>query len=256
MDKLAVTLVQCALVWEDPAANRQHIARLLPPPGSTDLVVLPEMFSSGFTMNARAVAEGMDGPTIQWMRQQAQRLDAALTGSLVIRDGEAFFNRLIWMFPDGRLEHYDKRHLFTLADEHRTYTPGRRRLLVEFKGWKILPLICYDLRFPVWSRNTKDYDLLLYVANWPIMRAQAWKQLLIARAIENLCYTAGVNRVGRDGKDIPYSGDTMLVDYAGQVQYHLCMQEGTQTLLLSKPEQEAFRQKLAFLQDRDRFTLL
>ncbi len=197
---MKVTIIQTHLAWEDKTANLEHFsAHLSALAEATDLIVLPEMFSTGFSMQPERLAEPMDGPTVQWMRAKAADTNAAMVGSLMVREGDCYYNRLVWMFPDGTLQHYDKRHLFSYGTENEHYTAGTNQLLVNWKGWKICPLICYDLRFPVWSRNTMGYDLLLYVANWPERRSLAWNALLAARAIENQSYTVGVNRIGADG---------------------------------------------------------
>ena len=214
---LRVTLVQTELAWQDPAANRRGLAgHFRGLAGHTDLVVLPEMFSTGFSMEAEQLAEEMGGPTIGWLREEAAALGCVITGSLIVRDAGRCFNRLVWARPDGSLEYYDKRHLFRLANEQQHYAAGTRRLVAAVKGWRVCPLICYDLRFPVWSRSRGDYDLLLYVANWPQRRAHAWVTLLKARAIENLSYVVGVNRVGRDGNGTSYAGDSVALDFLGQ----------------------------------------
>jgi omega-amidase len=214
---LRVTLVQADIAWQDPAANRHRLAaHFRGLAGHTDLIVLPEMFSTGFSMDAESLAEPMDGPTVDWMREEAASMGCVITGSLIVRDGDDNYNRLVWARPDGSLAHYDKRHLFRMAGEHDHYAAGQRRLTVELKGWRVCPLVCYDLRFPVWSRNRGDYDLLLYVANWPARRAHAWSALLRARAIENLCYVAAVNRIGRDGNGASYAGDSVALDFLGQ----------------------------------------
>ncbi|EJF11524.1 amidohydrolase [Pontibacter sp. BAB1700] len=214
---LRVTIIQTSLHWQDAAANRsmfsEKLALVAP---DTDLVVLPEMFTTGFSMDASGLAEETEGPTLEWMKEEAAKHEAVLTGSVIVREGEQYFNRLYWVRPDGTYEHYNKRHLFRMAKEHHTYTPGQEKLLVELRGWKICPLVCYDLRFPVWSRNVgSEYDLLLYVANWPKPRANAWSILLQARAIENLSYVVGVNRVGTDGNGHPYSGDSAIIHPKG-----------------------------------------
>ncbi|MEO1624345.1 MAG: amidohydrolase [Bacteroidota bacterium] len=250
--ELRISLIQSPLHWEQPAANRalfdQKLAGLK---GQTDLVVLPEMFTTGFSMNAVDMAENMEGPSLEWMHRQARELEAVVTGSLIIEDKGQYYNRLLWVQPDGRQHTYDKRHLFTLAGEHRHYSGGQERLIVEYKGWKICPLICYDLRFPVWSRNTVDYDLLIYVANFPAKRSLAWKTLLQARAIENLAYTIGVNRVGTDENDIYYSGDSSLIDYEGNILFQQADEEAIFTTSLSYQAQQSFRQRFNFLADRD-----
>jgi omega-amidase len=257
METLRLTTIQTQLHWEDPEANRQHFTQLLNElPGKTDVVVLPEMFTSGFTMNAAKLAEEMDGTTTDWMRKQAFRLNAVVTGSFIVHERGRYFNRLVWMRPDGHFSTYDKRHLFTLAKEEETYTAGRNRLVVKWKGWKICPLICYDLRFPMWSRNSPNgYDLLIYVANWPARRRYAWKHLLLARAIENQCYTVGVNRIGTDGKDIEYTGDTTVVDFTGQPLFQSSSQESIHTVGLAPGPQTAFRARYNFLKDKDSFTI-
>jgi len=253
---LRISTIQCQLEWENPVANRQRIERMLDPLVSfTDLIILPEMFSTGFSMNPAPLAESMDGETVEWMRQQAVKTQAVITGSLIIQKDEQFFNRLIWIFPDGSLQSYDKRHLFSHAGEDEHYTAGQERTICQWKGWKICPQICYDLRFPVWSRNTVDYDLLIYVANWPIMRRYHWQTLLKARAIENQCYTIGVNRVGMDGNDIPYSGDSMVIDYLGHPIYHISDVENVFTTTLDLEKQQNLRNKLKFLKDRDNYTI-
>lgn len=252
-----VTLVQTDLAWENKMANLEQLAEQVSRQSiDTDLVVLPEMFTTGFSMNPAPLAEKMDGPTLKWLSEQAAKLDAAITGSFIAEVDGLFYNRLIWMFPDGSYQHYDKRHLFTLAGEHQHYSAGADRLLIEWKGWKICPLICYDLRFPVWSRNNEKYDLLLYVANWPERRRHHWQSLLVARAIENQAYTIGVNRVGKDGKDINYSGDSCLIDYAGETRVKLAYQEALLTVSLDKSSQDAYREKYAFLADQDSFQVL
>ena len=210
MQDLKVTLVQVDLAWENKQANLDYISTLLKDVRDTDLIILPEMFSTGFSMRSKDLAENMMGNSVRWMRDLASAKNAAVCGSLIIEDDEKFYNRLIWMEPDGTSAHYDKRHLFSLAGEDKHYTGGKHKIFPELKEWKILPLICYDLRFPVWSRQSppftelgaNPYHLLVYVANWPERRVYAWEQLLIARAIENQCYVVGVNRIGMDGNDV------------------------------------------------------
>jgi omega-amidase len=216
MTDLRITLVQTELTWHDPAANRSMLdEKLRPLAGTTDLVVLPEMFTTGFTMAPEQAAEVSNGLSVDWLREKARELNAVITGSIATRDGDYFYNRLTWMRPDGTSESYNKRHLFRMAREQDHYTPGATRLLVALNGWRICPMICYDLRFPVWSRNRNDYDVLLYVANWPARRSYAWQALLKARAIENLSYCIGVNRVGADGNGVGHTGDSMALDYLG-----------------------------------------
>lgn len=255
MQNLRVTLVQTHLHWEDKTANLQQLEeKLILLAGHTDLIILPEMFTTGFSMNPEKLAEPMAGPTLQWLTMQARRLEAVVTGSFIAEENGNFYNRLVWMRPDGSYEQYDKRHLFTYAEEHQHYTAGKQRLLVELKGWRILPLICYDLRFPVWSRNVEYYDLLIYIANFPERRNYAWKALLVARAIENQAFTIGVNRVGNDGNDIYYSGDSCLIDHSGQVIHQVSHLENIFTTTLNYASQFEFRKRFAFLQDQDSFS--
>jgi omega-amidase len=251
-----ITLVQTALHWEQPVANRAHFDTLLAPlAGHTDLVVLPEMFNTGFSMRPEVVAEPMSGPTVAWLRQQAARLGAVVVGSMACAANGQFFNRLLWVRPDGQVQTYDKRHLFGLAGEDAHYTAGAESLTVDWLGWRIRPLICYDLRFPVWSRHRPDapYDLLLYVANWPARRAHHWRTLLAARAIENQCYTVGVNIVGTDGHQLEYLGDSLLADFQGQSVAHLAHQPAVVTLRLDLEKLQTYREQLPFLHDSDAF---
>lgn len=263
MQTLRVSLVQGATRWHDPAGNRDYYGALIAPlAGRTDLVILPETFTSGFSNEAIHNAETMDGPSVAWLRERARVLDAAITGSVQLRVGEGVFNRLLFVTPDGEVQHYDKRHLFRYADEHKRYAAGRDRVVVEWRGWKICPLVCYDLRFPVYSRNRHDaqsgfeYDLVLFVANWPSARARAWRTLLRARAIENLSYCAGVNRVGIDGNQLPYSGDSAVLDYLGQTMADLGAQEQTVTVALDAAALAGFREKFPAWMDADAFELL
>jgi predicted amidohydrolase len=254
---LRVTLVQTELAWQDPAANRRslaaHFRGLV---GHTDLVVLPEMFSTGFSMEAESLAEDMDGPTVGWMREEAAALGVAITGSLIVRDGDRCRNRLLWVRSDGSVEHYDKRHLFRMANEQQHYAAGDRRMVVDIKGWRVCPMICYDLRFPVWSRSRDDYDLLLYVANWPARRAHAWATLLRARAIENLCYVVGVNRVGRDGNGATYAGDSVAVDFQGQALSSVGGGDRVETAVLDLESLRAYRRDFPAHLDADRFEIV
>jgi len=258
MNDLTVSMVQANLQWQDAAANRATLDRCLSQISiPTDLIVLPEMFTTGFSMDAAALAEPMDGPTVAWLREHAAAHQAVVTGSLIIEENGQYFNRLLWVRPDGSLSYYDKRHLFTLACEQNTYTAGTARLVEEWRGWRICPLVCYDLRFPVWSRNqaAQPYDLLLYVANWPAVRRNAWITLLRARAIENLSYVLGVNRVGQDGIGHEYVGDSALLDMRGDYllqagNLHSCI-----TRTLRRDDLEDFRTKFPALNDADDFTL-
>lgn len=254
---LTVSLVQSSIAWHDPAANRTHFSRLLHQIGcATDVVILPEMFTTGFTMQPAAYAETMDGPTMQWMKEQATMLNAAVTGSLIIKENQHYFNRLIWMEPDGTYQAYDKRHRFAMAGEHEQYVAGTERLIVTYLGWRICPQICYDLRFPVWSRNDDAYDLLIYTANWPNKRAYDWNTLLRARAIENQCYVAAVNRIGTDANGHVYNGDSCVIDPGWRhTLYHLAQQEAVHTEVLSGAHLADMRQRLPFLVDRDTFSI-
>ncbi len=260
MNDLKVTLVQSKLYWEDRKKNLEHFSSLLKKlkKGSTDIIILPEMFSTGFSMNSNQLAEDIDGESIAWMRMMASEKNAVVTGSLIIKEEDDYFNRLIWMAPEGSLRYYDKRHLFRMAKEDQHYSAGRQKLIVEYKGWRICPMICYDLRFPVWCRNTsaQRYDLLLFVANWPVKRITAWKQLLIGRAIENQCYVAGVNRIGKDGNGISYNGYSALIDPTGKkISRTRASVQSVETLKLSAHELEKTRRALPFLNDADEFEL-
>ena len=259
---LNITLVQANLHWQNIAANLQHFTTLVAPVQQTDLIVLPEMFSTGFSMNAEAFAETMDGTAIQWMLQTARAKNCHLTGSLIITEDGQYFNRLVWATPDGKLYTYDKRHLFSLTDEPHVFTAGSKRLIVNINGWNICPMVCYDLRFPVWARNGINpdtglpyYDVLLYVANWPERRSHAWKSLLVARAIENQSYTIGVNRIGDDGTGMPHSGDTMAIDALGATLYHKAKTEDVYTVTLAYDALQQTRTQLPFLKDADSYEL-
>ena len=253
---LKITLVQSELVWENATANRELFSKKFQTfEGETDLIVLPEMFTTGFSMNAKKLAEPNDGDSLNWMISEARKHNCALTGSVIISENDKFYNRLFFVLPDGTYEKYDKKHTFTLAKENETYTAGKERLIVNYKGWKICPLICYDLRFPVWSRNTEDYDVLIYVANWPKVRTVAWDTLLRARAIENMSYCVGVNRVGFDGNDHEYVGHSAIYDVLGKKVSPSAFDEFIETVTLSKEHIESNRKHLQFLNDRDKFTL-
>lgn len=264
MDDLRISLIQGDTLWHDPEANRrQYDERLRALAGATDLVLLPETFTSGFSNEALARAENMQGPTVDWIREQAARLNAVVTGSVQIRDGDGVYNRLLWAQPDGGLRHYDKRHLFRMAKEHERYASGRDRLIVEYRGWRICPMVCYDLRFPVFIRNRFDaevvgrfdYDLLLFVANWPAARRNAWRTLLRARAMENLSYVAAVNRVGRDGNGLDYAGDSVVLDYLGEPLVECDDRVQTVTAVCPAAELRAYRQRFPAQLDADRFAL-
>jgi predicted amidohydrolase len=262
MAALTLSLIQTTLQWEDPAANRIAFeAKIAALSGKTQVVILPEMFATGFSMNAEALAENMDGETVTWMKEIAAKHKLILTGSLIIKDGNDYYNRLLWVLPNGQLGTYDKRHLFAYAGEDKHYTPGSKRFIASVNGWRINLQVCYDLRFPVWARQQYseegfEYDVLVYVANWPHRRATAWKALLQARAIENQCYVIGVNRVGEDGHGNYHSGDSTVVDPLGEVLYAKGDEEDVFTITLDKAHLEAVREKLPFWKDADRFDLL
>lgn len=257
MQDLRVTLVQSHLHWEDAAENRAlFTAKFKDLRGTTDLVVLPEMFTTGFTMRSRELAEGMDGRTVAWMHEQAHAIDAALYGSVIIREGDHCYNRGLFVTPDGTVTTYDKRHLFRFAKETDHYTAGTERVVVEWRGWRILLQICFDLRFPVFARNRGDYDAILYVANWPEVRRYPWSQLLIARAIENQCHVVGVNRVGQDGNGHLYSGDSAAIDPRGAVTGLAPGAEGMLTTVFDRVALEDFRAKFPVAMEADGFELL
>ncbi len=256
MQPLTLSLVQAAPHWHAPERNRamfdEWLARV---PADSQLVVLPEMFATGFTMDSAEVAEPMTGPTVAWLREAAARLGKTLCGSLAIADGGRYYNRLFWAQPDGTLRHYDKRHLFRMADEHRHYAAGGPALTVELAGWRIRPFVCYDLRFPVWLRNRGDYDLLLGVASWPAPRQLAWNTLLRARAIENLCCVVGVNRVGRDGKGLDYRGGSAVYRADGETMLEVFDCEGVFTVTLDPQALRSWRERFPANLDADRFEL-
>lgn len=268
MSDITITTIQTDLYWENKEANLLMLEdKLRNIEGRTEIVVLPEMFSTGFSMRPADFAENMEGETISWMKEMAEKYRVVLTGSLIIEEEGKYFNRLIWMLPNGQYGHYDKRHLFAFAGEDQFYSAGNKRLIASVKGWKINLQICYDLRFPVWARqniltaeneeqeNTAEYDLLIYVANWPQRRSHAWKTLLCARAIENQCYVIGVNRVGKDGNDIYHSGNSMVIDPLGEVLYHIADEEDTFTITLQKDHLESVRAKFPFWKDGDGFLI-
>ncbi|MBS7663643.1 amidohydrolase [Pseudomonas lalucatii] len=253
---LQLALVQSELAWHDPAANRTHFEALLAPLEGVDLVVLPEMFSTGFSMDSARLAEPENGPSTVWLQEQARRLQAVVTGSLIIQAADGSYrNRLLWACPDGSLVHYDKRHLFRMAGEHKHFAAGEEQVLLELKGWRVRPLICYDLRFPVWSRDPHGTDLLLYTANWPAARRQHWNRLLPARAIENLCYVAAVNRVGEDGRGHAYSGDSQVLDFQGEALLDAEAAAGVFRIALSGAALAGYRERFPAYLDADDFDL-
>jgi predicted amidohydrolase len=253
---MKVALIQSLLSWENPKANRNHFEEKINSISeSVDLIVLPEMFSSGFTMQPNNVAETMQGETIAWLKDLAEAKNSAITGSLVITENGNFHNRLVFVFPSGEIKFYDKRHLFTLAGEDEVYTAGNKKLIVEYKGWKICPLICYDLRFPVFARNVEEYDVLIYVANWPEIRIKAWDALLKARSIENVSYAIGVNRIGEDDNKLEYNGHSQAVNFLGDYILEPVEAEGVYIVELNKAELLSARKKFSFLNDQDSFAL-
>ena len=255
MQDLTVTLVQCELVWEQPGDNRRLIGEMIAQAGhSTDLIVLPEMFTTGFSMNALANAELPSGLTEQWLLDMARQHDCAITGSIAVKDGDAVYNRMLFATPSG-IEHYDKRHLFRMAGEHKRYAAGEDRVIVPWRDWRINLQVCYDLRFPVFSRNLEDYDLLIYVANWPAVRRMHWRQLLIARAIENQACVVGVNRVGADAKGLDYSGDSLAITAEGDILLDAEAATDTYRVVLDGDALRDYRERFPCHLDSDEFEL-
>jgi len=270
-DSLNIAIIQSNIFWEDPHRNRLDLSKKIKDITDADIIVLQEMFTTGFTNRVQDVSETMEGETVRWMLQKASEKEALIIGSLIIKDlpfglstdgnkkavGEKFFNRLIVAFPDGELKYYDKRHLFSYAGEDKVFTAGKARLVFDYEGFKICPMVCYDLRFPVWSRNTEDIDVLIYIANWPKPRIKAWDILLKARAIENLCYVIGVNRLGKDFYNLEYLGHSTVIDAMGKP--ILDFEEGqemTKTIILDKSHIKDSRSKFGFLSDRDEFSIV
>jgi predicted amidohydrolase len=291
MSSITFTLIQTVLHWEAKQVNLQLLEEKIKSiKEKTQIVILPEMFSTGFSMKPELFAETMEGQTVQWMKRIAADNKIILTGSLIIEEGEKFYNRLIWMLPNGQYGYYNKRHLFAYAEEDKHYTAGTERLIASVNGWKINLQVCYDLRFPVWARQTSslatrqknagtfpafeedvrsgqtdetgrgeqaaEYDVLIYVANWPAKRSIAWKTLLQARAIENQCYVIGVNRVGDDGNNIYHSGDSMVINPLGEIVYHKEKEEDVFTITLNKDELQQVRKQFQFWRDADDFQIL
>lgn len=263
MQDLTITLVQTDIFWEDKTKNLLQISAILDNVQNTELIILPEMFNTGFSMQAHLLAEKMQGETVEWMQDMARLKKCVVVGSLMIEDHKQYYNRLVWMMPDGEYLFYDKRHLFSMGDEHKHFSAGSKRIYPEINGWKILPLICYDLRFPVWSRQSSPYtemgnhpyDLLIYIASWPEKRSYAWKQLLIARAIENQCYTIGINRIGLDGNEIYHSGDSCIMDALGEKIFDAENGVTVKSFCLSKQDLVSIRRKYPFLKDRDEYEI-
>jgi predicted amidohydrolase len=253
---MKTALLQVPLLWENPIKNRKYFEEKINAIAeNVDLIVLPEMFTSGFTMNPKAVAETMQGETLLWLQALAKAKNSAITGSLVIQENGKYYNRLVYVFPSGEVKTYDKKHLFTLAGEEKMYTSGIEKVIIDYKGFKICPLICYDLRFPVFARNTEEYDVLIFVANWPKPRINAWDALLKARAIENMCYTIGVNRIGTDQNQHDYLGHSQAIDFLGN---YLIEPQETEGVFITNLDKNALletRQKFGFLNDRDVFKM-
>lgn len=258
-NSIRITIIQSSLFWEDVNANLLHFdSKIESISEKTDIIVLPEMFTTGFTMNPKTLAEEHEGKGLQWMIEKAKEVESVIVGSISVKQNNNYYNRLYWVKPDGSYEHYDKRHLFRMGNEHEQYQAGKKQLIVEYKGWKICPLICYDLRFPVWSRNTQSnpYDILLYVANWPAVRSTQWSALLVSRAIENQCYLVGVNRVGKDGNGIEHSGNSVVLNAKGETMSTITPnQEGDETIELSFDELSMFRKAFPVLLDADSFEI-
>jgi predicted amidohydrolase len=255
MENLKITIIQPDIVWENPQANLDKYSEMISGVESTDVIILPEMFTTGFSMSSEKLKEKMDGISVQWMKKIASKKNASIVGSLIVEAQDKIYNRAIWVFPDGNIEWYDKRHLFTMGNEHSFYTPGTKKLIVEYKGWRFCPLICYDLRFPVWSRNVENYDVLIYLTNWPAQRHLVWKNLITARAIENQSYCVGVNRTGTDGAGLNYSGDSGLVSPKGFPEF-IGEKEQIQTFEISWSDLHQFRKNFPLLPDRDNFRFI
>jgi len=255
-NSLNITLIQTSLFWENVEKNLSHFDKLISEISETDIILLPEMFNTAFCPKSNHLAETMEGETVSWMKEIAKNKNSAIAGTLMVKEGARVFNRLVWISKNGTIHTYDKHHLFSLIKEERYISKGTGRLIVEEDGWRICPLICYDLRFPVFSRNDVDYDLLIYLANWPIKRIDAWNTLLKARSIENQCYTIGVNRVGEDGNGIPFNGHSKVFDAFGKEL--LSATENKEEILqieISLDDLKLKRRQMNFLQDRDDFTL-
>ena len=258
MQHLKIALVQTDIVWQDANQNRKRYSEKINAIDSeVDVFILPEMFSTGFSMHPVGISETMQGETLIWMKKVAFEKNAAICGSLIISEENKYYNRFLFVHPSGEVEFYDKRHLFSLAGEEKVYSKGNKKLLITYKGWKICPLVCYDLRFPVWARNVDYYDVLVYVANWPKARVVAWDTLLKARAIENLCYVVGVNRVGVDAGNYEYSGHSAVYDCLGEKLTHsIPNHEGIEIVELQKEQVSKIRNKLKFLNDKDSFEVI
>jgi omega-amidase len=255
MQNLKITIIQPNIIWENAQANLEKYTEMISSVGSTDVIILPEMFTTGFSMQPEKLKETMHGISMQWMKETAANKNASIVGSLIIEENGNVFNRAIWVFPDGKTEIYDKRHLFTMGQEHLHYSSGKEKTVVEFRGWSFCTLICYDLRFPVWSRNTDSYDVLIYMANWPSPRHHHWKTLLVARAVENQSYCFGVNRAGTDGAGVNYSGDSALVSPKGFAEF-IGENDSVKTFEISYSELHEYRKNFPLLEDRDEFQII
>ncbi|QBQ42307.1 amidohydrolase [Sphingobacterium psychroaquaticum] len=257
MEAIKITVFQAYLFWENVEKNLNNLSlRLSALKEKTDLIILPEMFNTGFSTNVEKCAETMNGPTMHWMYEHAKAYGCVIAGTLTIKENDKYYNRFVWMYPDGNYVHYDKRHLFGMVNEDEVFTAGTSRVVVELKGWRICPMVCYDLRFPVWSRNLGGaYDLLVYTASWPDKRSAHWRTLIPARAIENQAYVIGVNRVGYDGNEVYYSGGSMCISPVGDVVYYKPEDEDLYTFTLNPTELIKSREQFPFLKDADSFTL-
>ena len=256
MSSLKFTIIQTALSWEDKGANLEALSKKIMAIGEpTEIIVLPEMFTTGFSMHPRGLAETMQGETIKWLVRLTSEINAAICGSLIINDNHKYYNRFVFVEPNGNIKTYDKRHTFTLAGEHKVYSAGYKKVVLEYKGWRICPLVCYDLRFPVWARNTENYDVLVYVANWPKPRINAWDALLKARAIENMSYCVGVNRVGKDVNNHHYTGHSVVYNGLGEAKSDINEDEHVEIVELNRNHLTSIRTKLKFLEDKDDFIL-
>jgi predicted amidohydrolase len=254
---MKISIVQTSIIWENPKENRKNLEdKLSTLQLGTQLVVFPEMFSTGFTMNVSNVAETMQGETMQWLQKIAEKMNCAVTGSLVITENNLFFNRMVFVYPSGKIDYYDKKHLFSLAGEDAIYTPGDKPTIVEYLNFKINLQVCYDLRFPVFSRNTQDYDLLIYVASWPKVRINAWNILLKARSVENICYTIGVNRIGQDAQQQEYNGQSQVIDFLGNYIIEPSEKEEIVYTIIDKEALNEIKKTRNFLKDKDDFILI
>lgn len=255
MQDLKITIIQPDIIWENPQANLDKYSQWINSIHETDLIILPEMFTTGFSMEPQKLKETMKGTSIEWMKKVAAEKNCSVVGSLIITENGQTFNRALWVFPDGTIQKYDKRHLYTMGQEHLHYSAGKDKTIIEFKGWKFCPQICYDLRFPAFARNLEDYDVVFYMANWPAPRHHVWKNLLISRAIENQAYCFGVNRTGTDGKNLNYLGDSVCISAKGTAEF-VGKTETVRTFKISYSELHDFRLRFPLLDDRDSFEIL